>query len=253
VLRSEWQCTLEKATTMGPRHAVRMGLRYVRGLGRKQADSLLGAREHHEFASVQELVRRTELDEGSLARLAEAGAMRGLAGSRRQALWEVRGAHGEEVGALALDAAERRPAFVALDRFDSIDWDYRTARHSTQGHPLAPLREEMQRKRWPDANALLALGDGARVHYAGLVICRQRPGTASGVLFMTLEDESGFVNVIVWSRVFEEHALLVKSESFLGVSGRLQVQEGVRHLIADCFWLPRLRSAPHAGRSRDFR
>jgi error-prone DNA polymerase len=90
------------------------------------------------------------------------------------------------------------------------------------------------------------------VRYAGVVICRQRPGTASGVVFMTLEDETGFVNVVVWSQVYEEHRLLVKTAEFLGVTGKLQVQEGVVHLIAEDFWLPGLEVRPPNAGSRDF-
>jgi error-prone DNA polymerase len=94
--------------------------------------------------------------------------------------------------------------------------------------------------------------DGERVRYAGLAICRQRPGTASGVVFMTLEDETGFVNVVVWSRVFEKHAVLIKTTSFLGVTGKLQVQDGVTHLIAETFWIPRVGTRPESGGSHDF-
>ena len=94
--------------------------------------------------------------------------------------------------------------------------------------------------------------DGRRVRYAGLVICRQRPGTASGVIFMTLEAETGFVNVVVWAKVYERFKLLVKTTSFLGVTGRLQVQEGVVHLIADSFWTPTIDTGPPKVGSRDF-
>jgi error-prone DNA polymerase len=93
---------------------------------------------------------------------------------------------------------------------------------------------------------------GQRARYAGMVICRQRPGTASGVVFMTLEDETGFVNVVVWSPVYEEQKLLIKTSSFLGVTGKLQVQDGVTHLIADKFWTPRLQERPASGGSHDF-
>jgi error-prone DNA polymerase len=91
------------------------------------------------------------------------------------------------------------------------------------------------------------------VRYAGLVIGRQRPATASGVVFVTLEDETGFVNLIVWSRVFEKHAALIKTASFLGVTGVLQIQDGVTHLIAESFWLPDLGPRPATAGSRDFR
>jgi error-prone DNA polymerase len=96
---------------------------------------------------------------------------------------------------------------------------------------------------------------GQRVRYAGMVICRQRPGTAAGVVFMTLEDESGFANLVVWRRVFEEYALLIKTASFLGVAGKLQHQDGVVHVVADAFWDPRkqLGFKPASAGSRDFR
>ena len=96
------------------------------------------------------------------------------------------------------------------------------------------------------------MSDGRRIHYAGLVICRQRPGTASGVVFMTLEDETGFVNVVVWSKVYEQFKVQVKTSSFLGVSGRLQVKDGVTHLIAERFWTPKLDRGPAKVESRDF-
>jgi error-prone DNA polymerase len=93
---------------------------------------------------------------------------------------------------------------------------------------------------------------GRRTHYAGLVICRQRPGTASGVVFLTLEDETGFVNVVIWSKVYEQFRVLVKTASFLGVTGKLQVEDGVTHLIADSFWRPKIDTRPVEVGSRDF-
>ena len=107
-------------------------------------------------------------------------------------------------------------------------------------------------KHLPDARTLVAMPDGQRARYAGLVICRQRPGTASGVTFMTLEDETGFVNVVVWPAVFDSYATLVKTSPFLGVTGRLQVQQGVMHVIAEELWTPRVGAHPADIRSRDF-
>ena len=95
--------------------------------------------------------------------------------------------------------------------------------------------------------------DGQRVRFAGMVICRQRPGTASGVMFMTLEDETGFVNIVVWSKVYEAHRVLIKSSHFIGVTGKLQVKDGVVHLIADSLWKPPLLARPASGGSHDFR
>ena len=119
---------------------------------------------------------------------------------------------------------------------------------SAQGHPLEPLRAAMRAKRLPDAGEVRAMPDGRRTHYAGLVICRQRPGTASGVVFLTLEDEAGFVNVVVWAKVYEQFRVLVKTASFLGVTGRLQVQDGVTHLIAGQLLAAEDRNEPGRGR-----
>ena len=94
--------------------------------------------------------------------------------------------------------------------------------------------------------------DGRRIRYAGLVICRQRPSTARGVVFMTLEDEAGFVNVVIWKNVFRRYTVLAKTASFIGVTGRLQVASGVTHLVADSLWTPRTSTRPEHGRSRDF-
>jgi error-prone DNA polymerase len=249
---SDWDCTLEATDAPATRCAVRMGLRYVKGLGRRIWERLRAARAERPFAAVEELVDRAGLDEGTASRLAEAGALGGLARDRRAALWQARGAARTVPPALALEGDESAPAFTALDAFQTIDWDYRTTGHSPRGHPLAPLRAVLRTRRLPDARSVATLQDGCHVRYAGIVICRQRPGTASGVVFLTLEDETGFVNVVVWSRVYERHAVLVKSASFLGVTGTLQVQDGVTHLVAESFWLPRLDRRPPDAGSHDF-
>ena len=124
--------------------------------------------------------------------------------------------------------------------------------HSTRGHPLAPLRRELSARRWPDARTVARGRDGQRIEYVGIVICRQQPGTASGVVFMTLEDETGFVNLVVWQQVFAQFALVLKTTSLLGVTGRLQVQEGIVHLIADEVWKPQLSRPVREVASRDF-
>ncbi|MHC4731795.1 MAG: OB-fold nucleic acid binding domain-containing protein, partial [Planctomycetota bacterium] len=140
----------------------------------------------------------------------------------------------------------------SLSEFEQVSWDFRATGHSTRNHPLGPLREVLQRHGLPDARTVNGMRDGRRVRYAGLVICRQRPGTAGGVTFMTLEDESGFVNLVIWTRVFERYAVLAKTEAFLGVTGKLQVKDGVVHLVADRLWRPDLSVQPARPRSRDF-
>jgi error-prone DNA polymerase len=250
VLRSVWHCTLEEGSSSPC--GVRMGLRYVKGLSRGAGERIEAVRCQRPFVSVEDFASRTGLDEGSVTRLAEAGALSGLQADRRGALWEAQGASRTSRSSLGLQRRERTPRFEELDAFESIGWDYRAAGHSTRGHPLEPLREALRERRLPDARSVNAMKHGRRVRYAGLVICRQRPGTASGVVFMTLEDETGFVNVVVWSPVFEEQRLLIKTSSFLGVTGKLQVQQGATHLVAEKFWTPRLKVAPPGARSRDF-
>jgi error-prone DNA polymerase len=114
------------------------------------------------------------------------------------------------------------------------------------------VREALKARGLPDARAVAAMRDGRRVRYAGLVICRQQPGTAQGVTFMTLDDETGFVNVVLWPSVFERHALLAKTATFLGVTGTLQAQQGVVHLVAEQLWTPQVGRPPASTPSHDF-
>jgi error-prone DNA polymerase len=257
---SEWDCMMEEG-------AVRMGLRYVKGLPEATAKKIIAARP---FASIEDLVRRVGhgIDERSISALAEAGALGGAGGrsealpsggrseaepppNRRNALWAGKGLARVRPAPLAIDG-EEEPQFRDLTWFETIAWDYRRTGHSTRGHPLAPMRGDLRARGLPDARTLNALPDGRSVRYAGIVICRQRPGTAAGVTFMTLEDETGFVNVVVWKQVFDRFVVTAKTESFLGVTGKLQVQDGVVHLIADELWSPRLARRPESAGSRDF-
>jgi error-prone DNA polymerase len=183
--------------------------------------------------------------------LAEAGAFGCFGGSRRHALWQVRGLLRERESSIELTAAGRKARFAGLTPIEQIAWDYRTSSHSSRAHPLALLRSELTRQHLPDAMSLSRLRNGARVRYAGLVICRQRPGTASGVTFMTLEDETGFANVVFWKQVFDDNAVLTRTASFLGISGKLQKQDGVVHIIAEEVWRPQLPTPAQVG-SRDF-
>src|SRR5207244_9957478 len=107
-----------------------------------------------------------------------------------------------------------------------------TTSHTTHRHTLAPLRPALIEQGLPDARAVANMKNGERIRYAGLVICRQKPGTAGGVVFMTLEDETGFVNVVVWESGFNRYSLLAKTVNFLGIIGKLQVEAGVVNLLA---------------------
>ena len=245
---SEWDCTLESAGGF----AVRMGLRYVKGLGERDWDSIAGARHAASFASVDDFVRRTTLDEGILGTLAEAGAFDGFNVARRRSLWDVRWLARAREESLSLPACESIPLFDSLSAFEEVKWDYRTTSHSPRRHPLEPMRASLTRQGLPDARTVTSMKNGENVRYAGLVICRQRPGTAGGVVFMTLEDETGFVNVVVWESVLQRYSVLAKTLSFLGITGTLQVEDNVVHLVAESFWEPKVGLKPTGAPSRDF-
>jgi len=250
VQRSDWDCTLEGASAGC--FAMRVGLRYVKGLGRADGDRIMSARARGACGVFDDFVLRSGLDEGALVALAEAGALQGFGLDRRQALWELRRLVRERGDSMALPTREALPRFERLDAFETIGWDYRASGHSARGHPLETLRAELDRQGLPDAARVNAMPDGRRLRYAGLVICRQRPGTASGVTFMTLEDESGLVNVVVWRKTYERYRLLVKGEPFIGITGRLQVEQGTVHLIADKLWVPNVERRPAEAASHDF-
>jgi error-prone DNA polymerase len=249
---SFWDCTLEACTQSAGAFAVRMGLRYVKGCSEIDAEKITQARNAMPFTSLDDFVRRTRLDQGLLGRLAEAGAFESLGLDRRTALWDSRRVARTKNESLALSTREPTPAFQSLNAFEEVKWDYRTSSHSVRRHPLKPMRPYLIRQGIPDARAVASMKNGQRVRYAGLVICRQRPGTAGGVIFMTLEDETGFVNVVLWESVFNRYALLAKTVSFLGVTGRLQVEDGVVHLVAEQLWEPALQFKPTSAPSRDF-
>ncbi|MDZ4860722.1 MAG: error-prone DNA polymerase [Candidatus Hydrogenedentes bacterium] len=250
--RSAWDCTLEADAGSGEGFAVRMGLRYVKGLHEACAQRIAAAREAGAFQSLDDLAARARIETAVMVRLAESGALESFQEERRGALWEALGiAHGPR-GGLSLDRPEAAAEFSALPALDTIEWDYAFTSHSPRGHPLAPLREELSRRKLPDAAAVRGMPNGSRVRYAGLVTCRQRPGTAKGVVFMTLEDETGFVNIVVWEKVYRQFELIAKTASFLGVTGKLQAQSGVTHLVAEKLWKPELDNAPCETRSRDF-
>jgi error-prone DNA polymerase len=249
---SEWDCTLERCEGSTGAFSVRMGLRYVKGLGETDWESITCARRVAPFTSLDDFVRRTRLYEGILVKLAEAGAFDGLGTDRRTALWDMRRLARSRDESFALPTRETTPPFESLNAFEEVKWDYCTTSHSPRCHPLAPMRASLIQQKLPDARTVVSMKNGEKVQYAGLVICRQRPGTAGGVVFMTLEDETGFVNVVVWESVFQRYSVLAKAASFLGITGILQVEDGVVHLVAEKLWEPKIELKPVGAPSRDF-
>ena len=236
--------------------AVRMGLRYVRGLGEGDGARLEAAMEQAPFRDIADVARRSGLNADKLESLAEAGAFAcfGPFGpDRRGALWQVLGTETGGPPPLPLKSRDAQPRFQSLNSLETILWDHQAAGHSVQGHLLKPRRAELAARGLPTAQELNGMPDGRSVRYVGLVICRQRPGTAQGVTFMTLEDETGFVNLVIWEKVFERNALLARTLHCMGVTGNLQVGEGVVHLVVEAVWDPKLEDRTLRLRSRDFR
>jgi error-prone DNA polymerase len=232
--------------------AVQMGLRFVKGLGQSDVKKIVDARRESPFRGLRDFVRRTGLDAGSLKSMAETGAFAAFGLSRRQALWEVGGMVRHRDDPLQIPKKVRAVSFRPLGHSELIHWDYTASAHSTNGHPLEPVRFQLQVMGLPTAQGLSTLEDGQEIHYVGMVICRQRPGTAAGVVFMTLEDETGFANLVLWKDVFKKYEIIAKTVSFLGVTGTVQNQSGVTHLIAQHLWIPRFKpDLPLVG-SRDF-
>jgi error-prone DNA polymerase len=251
VLRSDWRCTIESLPDGVL--AVRIGLRYVKGLGEDHWHKILAARRGNPD-SLKSFLQRASLDDGALSRLSRSGAFSCFDVDRRSALWDATGSrHGALTSEdLSLSVAEETVAFEELSPFEAIAWDYDTSRHSAQGHPLEPHRAYLRKHNLPDAREVSRAQDGSKIEYAGMVICRQRPGTANGVTFMTLEDETGFVNLVVWKNVFDRFRNTILTNAFLGVFGTLQAKDGTTHLVAESFFKPDLPVNPVKIVSRDF-
>jgi error-prone DNA polymerase len=238
--RSAWDATLEGTTRTTP--AVRLGIRSVRGLGPKARDRLERALTDGPFTSVEDVVRRSGLDRRSLRLLAECGAFDAMFPGeeapkrRRAALWEMletlRGTAGPLAPTPPPTARVRLPAMSPLEITEA---DYRVTGLSLNGHPMQHLRRFLTPKGVRSAREVLASRDGDRVTAAGLVICRQRPGTAKGFVFLTLEDETGLVNVVVTPKRFERDGELIETTPLLVVGGRLQVEHRVVNLRGEWF------------------
>jgi error-prone DNA polymerase len=244
VQHSAWDCTLEAG-------AIRMGLRYVKGLGKREREAIEWARPP--YRSLADFMARTQLGRTPYMKLAESGALDALTRGRRNAVWALREIFTRLQDSLSLgSASETDPHFANLSAGEEVLWDYKSSHHSARGHPLQSLRGELIKRGLPTAAELNALPNGRHARYIGMTICRQRPGTATGVTFYTLEDETGFVNLVVWSQVFERHTIIARTALLLGVSGKVQSESGVIHLIADELWDPDLHFAPDGTSPRNF-
>jgi len=226
VTASDWECTLQTPPT------VRLGLLLASGLSQACAERITSARSRQPFADIDDLTRRTALNRHELQCLVAAGALATLAGHRRNAHWLAAGV--ETLPGLLHDApiVETPPQLPAPTEGENIIADYASLGLTLGRHPLALLRTRLKRMKHVTAADLAQLPDGRRVHAAGIVTCRQRPGTASGVVFVTLEDETGYVNVVVWSPLVKKQRRELLGARLLGVEGKIQKEGEVIHLIA---------------------
>jgi len=249
---SDWDCTLEPETESSERPALRLGLRMVRSLTEAGALRIMAARAERPFESVADLAHRAALDRRDLAALADGDALAALAGHRHHAVWNVAGV--ERLPALlAGDTfAERDPELPAPTEGQDIIADYRRLGLTLRRHPLALLRPHLRARRLMTTAEIAKAPDRKLVRAAGIVIGRQRPDTASGVIFMTLEDETGSTNVVVWRDLQERQRREVLSARLLAVYGRIEREGDVVHVLAGRLvdLTPLLGELPT--RSRDF-
>ena len=240
---SDWDATLEPGGGGGEAWALRLGLRQVDGLRTDQADRIVSARPKSPptpaFRNIPEMHLKTGVGVASLERLAEADAFRSMGLDRRQALWEVR----------ALARAAPMPLFAWSETHEAgvepevmlptmplsahvLD-DYRTLRLSLKAHPIAFLRERFTGEGVSSCREVRELGDGMRVSVAGVILVRQRPGTAKGVVFMTLEDETGIANAVVWPGTLERYRRVVMGARLILIRGRIQRHEDIIHIVCE--------------------
>jgi len=266
VNRSDWDCSLEPCS--GARRALRLGFRQVKGLAEKELREKLVALRRAPYRWPAELQHKSGLSRGALERLADADAFRSMGLDRRQALWAVKGlpeaAELPLLAPLAGGVPEPAAALPAMGLGEHVVEDYRATGLSLKRHPLALLRDALgARGVLPNAQ-LLATPPAKLVKVAGLAIVRQQPATASGVIFMTLEDETGIANIVVWRKVFERFRPVVMGARLVEVTGSVQREGAVIHVVADRLadFSPLLRGLWDPGKteaeelrvvSRDFR
>jgi len=242
---SEWDCTLED-------RALRLGLRLVRGLTEAGAQRIVAARRERAFTGVADIAHRAKLDHRDLTALADGDALAPLAGHRHDAVWNVAGV--ERLPALLAGSAfaEAQPKLRAPTEGQDIVADYRRLGLTLRRHPLALLRPQLRARRLTTSHDIRAAPHGRIVRTAGIVIGRQRPDTASGVVFVTIEDETGATNVIVWRDLGDRQRRELLGARLLAVYGRVEREGSVVHVLAGRLvdLTPMLGTLPT--RSRDF-
>ena len=276
VNRSDWESTLERDATGRP--ALRLGLNRVKGLAERAAGRLVSARSGkvrhgdapsgnvrhsgdrsgdsrpgNAFGSVRELAERARLGSHELDVLAGAGALESLARNRHRAHWDAAGVEKPTPLLGQPRIAEGVPMLKPQTEGQEVLADYRHLGLSLRRHPLALLRDRLTSAGLQPAGDVLRFPDGAAVHAAGLVIARQRPSSASGVIFVTIEDETGYLNLVVWERVAERQRQTLLGATLLGVHGKVQREGDVVHIVARQLSDHSVLLGQLPAQSRDFR
>jgi error-prone DNA polymerase len=229
---SAWDCALEPERDARLQPAIRMGLRLIRGFSEPAARAICAAREQRPFLDVADLCARAHLDRRTQGLLADAGALRALAGHRHRARWAIAGVE-PQLPLVPNPASETEAIALPLPtRGEDLRADYALTGTTLGPHPLRLLRARLRAQRYRASDELATLPNGRAVRVAGLVTLRQQPQTSSGVVFLTLEDECGLTNVVVWHQVAMRHRRVLLASRLLAVAGHLESQHGVRHLIA---------------------
>ena len=242
VNRSRWDTTLE-ATGDEDRLAVRLGLRLAKGLREEEAAKIVMARADQPYASVEALARRSGASVSALERLADADAfLNGLQLSRRQALWSIKplrdtalplfAAADAREGGLQPEVTEPQVSLRSMAEGREVVEDYGHIGLTLRRHPVAFLRAELEGRGVITCAETAGLRDGRRCNVAGLVLVRQKPGSAKGVMFITIEDETGVANLVVWPQLLERQRRLILSAGMISVEGRVQREGGTTHVIS---------------------
>ena len=245
VMHSDWDCTLEviaaESPSRGgkPKFALRLGFRQIKGFREEDAAELVKARQQGDFATMRSVWLRAGLGKRALETLAKGDAWGGLGFNRRSALWAAKGMGPKPLPLFAAadraETAEPPVILPAMSLGQAVTEDYRHLGLSLKAHPMALLRAHFAAQGIVPSARLKELRDGAKAQVVGIVLIRQQPGTASGVIFVTLEDETGVANIVVWPRIFQQFRRELLGSQLLGVTGLVQRDESgfVIHLVAD--------------------
>ncbi|MEE8236827.1 MAG: OB-fold nucleic acid binding domain-containing protein, partial [Gammaproteobacteria bacterium] len=228
---SDWDSTLERSTHGDP--VLCLGLRMVKGLSAAGAEQVIEARRTRRFTNIQDLAERTGLGRKDLNVLAASGALKSLAKNRHRARWDVAGVQKRTPLFPQIRIPEGAPLLRIPTEGQDIATDYRHLGFTLGRHPLALLRTRLIAMHIEQASVVTELEHGTATYAAGLVITRQRPGSAAGVTFVTIEDETGYLNLVVWERRAKDQRSILLGATLLGVRGHVQKEGEVVHVVAD--------------------